>query len=288
MRHPQQDSYRGRIAPTPTGYLHLGHARTFWWAQARCRERGGRLVYRDENLDPDRCKPEYREAAMADLRWFGLSWDEGSDCGGAFAPYTQSERRAHYLYAWRRLRDAGAIYACERSRKDLQNAPLAPHAEDEAAEPLYPPEWRPAEGTGRERSLPEGINWRFRVPDGEVIRFNDARLGEVAYTAGADFGDFVVWRRDDVPAYELAVVVDDAAMQITEVVRGEDLLKSTARQLLLYRALNLTPPTFCHVPLMRDASGRRLAKRHAALSLRELRARGHTPEQLRADFDTEC
>jgi glutamyl-tRNA synthetase len=126
------------------------------------------------------------------------------------------------------------------------------------------------------------VNWRFRVPDGEAVRFVDQRQGSQSYVAGQDFGDFVVWRRDDVPAYQLAVVVDDAAMQITEVVRGADLLKSTARQLLLIRALRLPTPAYFHCDLVRDESGTRLAKRHDALSLRSLRERGHTPEQVLA------
>jgi len=283
-------AYRGRLAPSPTGELHAGHARTFAIAHARARAAGGCLIYRDEDIDPARCRPAYAAAAMRDLRWLGLDWDEGPDCGGPHAPYRQSERRAHHLRAWAALRDAGAIYPCKRSRKDVQAAATAPHPADEAAEPVYPPEWRPPPGTGSgaPAPVPEGTppgqapNWRFRVPDGERIVFADALAGSAAFTAGADFGDFVVWRRDDVPAYELAVVADDAAMGITEVVRGADLLLSTARQLLLYRALGLRPPAFCHCPLVRDARGNRLAKRAGSLSIRALRERGASPHQLRA------
>jgi glutamyl-tRNA synthetase len=147
---------------------------------------------------------------------------------------------------------------------------------------VVPPELRASPDAGRDAASPAGVVWRFRVPDGETVRFTDALRGEQSFTTGRDFGDFVVWRKDDVPAYELAVVADDAAMGITEVVRGDDLLRSTARQLLVYRALGLAPPAWRHVPLVRDADGRRLAKRHQALAVRELRARGYSPEEVLA------
>jgi glutamyl-tRNA synthetase len=175
-------------------------------------------------------------------------------------------------------------------------AGVAPH--DDGEELLYPGTCRPknveAAVPAAEKSVratrpplqPAGINWRFRVPDGEEMVYVDLRLGEQRAIAGKDFGDFIVWRRDDVPPYQLAVAVDDAAMQITEVVRGEDLLLSTFRQLLIYRALNLDAPKFCHAPLVTDSSGRRLAKRHASLSLRELRGSGAEPEKLREQYLT--
>jgi glutamyl/glutaminyl-tRNA synthetase len=266
-------NYRGRIAPSPTGYLHIGHAITFWQAQERCRAAGGEMVLRIEDLDPDRCRQEFCAAIAEDLQWFGLRWDEG--------PYFQSERRDVYLEPWRHLRDAGAIYACDCSRRDVLAAAGAPHGEGD--EPIY-------NGRCRDRALgerhdhPAGVNWRFRVPDGEPMRFVDGRLGERRATAGAEFGDFVVWRRDDVPSYQLAVVVDDAAMKITEVVRGEDLLVSTFRQMLLYRALQLSAPAFYHTALLTNETGRRLAKRDAALSLRALRAAGVTPAELRSRY----
>ncbi|HEX8849979.1 MAG TPA: tRNA glutamyl-Q(34) synthetase GluQRS [Gemmatimonadaceae bacterium] len=267
-------TYRGRIAPTPTGDLHVGHARTFVAAWRRAAEAGGHVVLRIEDLDPLRCRAEYTERAIEDLAWLGLRWSEG--------PVHQSRRREVYESVWRTLRDAGAIYPCHASRREVRDAAHAPHDDDEGAEPVFPPELRPAAGAGRDAKSPAGVVWRFRVPDGEVVRFSDARRGAQAFTAGVDFGDFVVWRRDDVPAYELAVVADDVAMGITEVVRGEDLLRSTARQLLVYRALGATPPAWCHLPLVRDAHGRRLAKRHDALSVRELRRRGMTPEEVLA------
>ncbi len=274
--------YRGRLAPSPTGELHLGHARTFWIAAERAQQPGGTLVLRNEDLDPQRSRAEFWESMVGDLRWLGIEWQEGPDVGGPFAPYEQGRRREFYLEAWRRLAARGAIYPCTCSRKDLAGAAQAPHESAGPAaddEPLYP-------GTCRERPVeaahPAGCNWRFRVPDGRALEFHDAHLGAQRFVAGRDFGDFVVWRRDDVPAYQLAVVVDDAAMQITEVVRGADLLKSTARQLLLLEALGLAPPAYYHCELLTDEHGQRLAKRHDALSLRRLRERGLSPAEVRA------
>jgi|SRR5579872_811065 len=279
-------TYRGRIAPTPTGYLHLGHARTFWIAQARAREHNGVLVFRNEDLDPDRCKPQYVEAMYSDLRWFGLEWQEGPDVGGPYGPYVQSQRREYYLAAWTRLVESGAVYPCICSRKDLERSAHAPHDADEDDEPLYPGTCRNARASEEQKHDPRGVNWRFRVPDGETITFHDNNpvIGLRSYVCGRDFGDFLVWRRDDVPSYQLAVVVDDAAMSISEVVRGEDLLKSTARQLLLQRALGLPTPEYFHCALMRDEKGVRLAKRHDALSLNTLREQGAMPGSLRADW----
>ncbi len=290
--------YRGRLAPSPTGYLHLGHARTFWTAQERAH--GGTLVLRNEDLDPARSKPGFVAAMFEDLRWFGFQWQEGPDCGGPFGPYAQSGRRPFYLDALEKLRAGDFIYPCTCSRKDVLRALQAPHLGEE--EPVYPGTCRTNSSSRfkvqssrfkvrspADSSTPTGetkVNWRFRVPDGEVISFIDGGQGRQAFVAGKDFGDFVVWRHDDVPAYQLAVVVDDAAMQITEVVRGADLLLSTARQLLLYRALGLKPPAFYHCPLVTDEAGVRLAKRHDALSLWRLRQSGAMPEQLRESFET--
>lgn len=275
-RIPLARPYRGRLAPTPTGEMHVGHARTFVAASRRAVDADGDIVLRVEDLDPLRCRSEYTERAIEDLEWLGVKWSEG--------PLFQSQRRELYERAWRTLRDAGVIYPSTVSRKELRDAAHAPH-EDEECEPIFPPELRPALGTGNDAESPAGVVWRFRVPYGEVVRFTDARYGAQAITAGVDFGDFVVWRKDDVAAYELAVVADDIAMRITEVVRGEDLLRSTARQLLVYRALRAPPPAWHHLPLVRDAEGRRLAKRHQALSLRELRERGYTPEEVLALAD---
>jgi glutamyl-tRNA synthetase len=273
------DSYRGRLAPSPTGYLHLGHARTFWVAYERARRQRGALVFRNEDLDPHRSRPEFARAMLEDLRWLGIEWQEGPDVGGSYAPYSQSQRREFYLTAWRALLDEGCIYPCSCSRKDLQTAPQAPNGE---VEPIYPGTCR--QRLGERTSVPAGVNWRFHVPDGERIRFGDLFQGPQEFTAGTDFGDFLVWRRDDVPAYQLAAVVDDHAMRITEVVRGADLLVSTARQLLLMRALRIPPPAWAHCDLVCDERGQRLAKRHDSLSLRALRTSGLTPEQVRQKF----
>jgi glutamyl-tRNA synthetase len=271
------EKYRGRLAPSPTGHLHLGHARTFWVAQEHARANGGKLILRNDDLDSTRYKMEFVEAMLEDLRWFGFEWSEGPDIGGPFVPYNQSERMDFYRAALEKLKKGNFIYPCTCSRKDIQAATRAPHANDDD-EPIYP-------GTCRSNRKSEIINqkfsWRFRVPDSETISFVDGNFGEQRFVAGKDFGDFVVWRGDDVPAYQLACVTDDAAMQITEVVRGADLLVSTARQILLYRALGLPPPKFFHCALMLDEKGERLAKRHDALSLRKLRELGETPESWR-------
>jgi len=268
-------SYRGRLAPSPTGFLHVGHARTFWTAQERAIQAGGALVLRNEDLDRARSRPEFVEAMLEDLRWFGFRWQEGPDCGGPFAPYSQSERGEIYRAGFETLRSSGLAYPCYCSRRDVMRALNAPHVSDD--EPIYP-------GTCRHGSEHRGSrppSWRFRVPDGESVEFNDGGFGNQRFVAGRDFGDFVIWRHDEFPSYQLAVVMDDAAMKITEVVRGADLLLSTARQLLLYRALGFQSPSFYHCPLVTNEAGERLAKRDDAASLRTLRAQGVTPEEIR-------
>jgi glutamyl/glutaminyl-tRNA synthetase len=308
-----KSSYRGRLAPSPTGYLHIGHARTFFAAWQRAKQANGALILRMEDLDPERCRTDYAEAILEDLRWLGISWQEGPDVGGLSAPYAQSQRQDVYRTAWRKLLDGELIYPCLCSRKDLAAAFSAPHEgadPDPLDEPIYPGTCRP--GTCRPpshaaepwRSASEApdfsaANWRFRVPDGEAIEFTDMNFGPQRFIAGKDFGDFLVWRRDGapgsprtglrpwrggIPSYQLACVADDAAMRITEVVRGADLLKSTARQILLNRALGFPDPSWFHCGLVADREGRRLAKRHDALSIRTLRERGCAPtEILRAE-----
>lgn len=264
------------------------------------------LVLRNEDLDAARARDDFAAAMLEDLRWFGFAWQEGPDVGGPHGPYRQSQRRNHHLAAFERLRTAGAIYPCTCSRRDVQEAAGAPHEAPPGKawtpdEPIYPGTCRPSfakpsEGrpvtfhtslspsTHPTPAPGAGVNWRFRVPDGETLTFTDGYYGAQSATAGVHFGDFIVWRKDDTPAYQLACVADDDAMRITEVVRGADLLLSTFRQLLLYRALGLTSPAFYHCPLLADAQGVRLAKRHDALSLQTLRAQGRTPEELRQDF----
>lgn len=264
--------YVGRLAPSPTGLLHLGHVRTFWIAAQRSRAADGFLWLRDEDLDPQRSRADFAQAMREDLRWLGIGWD---------AEMRQSERLAAYREAMRQLVRGGYVYACRCSRKDLQQAVQAPHEEDD--EPVYSGRCRPA-AMARGNDVKPETNYRFRVPDGEVVNFVDGHAGPQNFTAGCgtgvDFGDFVVWRKDGLPSYQLACVVDDAAMGISEVVRGRDLLRSTARQILLQRALGLLTPQYFHCELMRDSAGARLAKRHDALSLRALREAGYTPADV--------
>ena len=247
-------------------------------AYQRALQHNGVLIFRDEDLDPQRSRPQFASAMLEDLRWLGIRWQEGPDVGGPYGPYRQSERRQFYLDAWRKLRDSGAIYPCTCSRKDLALAASAPNDPDD--EPIYSGRCREKATEASRYNEPKGVNWRFRVRDGETISFIDRHQGPKSFVAARDFGDFLVWRRDDVPAYQLAVVVDDVAMEVTEVVRGIDLLKSTARQLLLIRALGFDVPSFFHCDLIRDEAGVRFAKRHDVLSLRALREQGNTPEQV--------
>ena len=274
--------YRGRLAPSPTGHLHLGHARTFWTAQQRAKAAGGEMILRNEDLDSTRYKMAFVTQMLEDLRWFGFEWSAGPDVGGPFAPYNQSERMGFYQAALEKLRIGNFIYPCTCSRKDIRDAVTAPHAADD--ELIYPGTCRAKKLSTINSQPSTKVAWRFRVPAGETIAFQDKNLGEQKFVAGKGFGDFVVWRGDGVPAYQLACVVDDAAMGITEVVRGADLLVSTARQILLYRALDAPPPGFFHCELMRDAQGERLAKRHDALSLKILREQGFSPARLRAGW----
>ena len=273
--------YIGRLAPSPTGLLHLGHARTFWTAQERTKAAGGKLLLRNDDLDTARCRPEFVTAMVEDMRWLGLGWEEPM--------ISQRARVPLYRAALARLHAAGCIYPCSCSRRDVQQAATAPH--ENTDEPLYPGTCRPENLSPTSPLLPpaspsqgDGFNWRFRVPDGEMLAFTDGHAGPQRATAGRDFGDFLVWRKDDVPSYQLASVVDDDATGITEVVRGDDLMKSTFRQLLLHRALGFTPPDYFHCELMTDEKGVRLAKRHDALALRTLREQGRTPEQIRSTW----
>jgi glutamyl/glutaminyl-tRNA synthetase len=245
-------------------------------------------VLRNDDLDATRFRLDFVDAMLEDLRWLGFVWQEGPDVGGPHAPYNQSARRAHYRAALEKLHAARLIFPCTRSRRDVLDAIGAPH---EGAgvddEPVYPRGFRPPV----DAPLPPlddtiQVNWRFRVPEGEELAFADGRYGEQRAVVGRDFGDFLVWRKDDVPSYQLACVADDAAMRMTEVVRGADLIKSTFRQLLLFRALGCMPPQFYHCPLMNDDKGERLAKRHDALSLRNLREQGMTPRQVQERFLT--
>jgi glutamyl/glutaminyl-tRNA synthetase len=273
-------SYLGRLAPSPTGHLHLGHARTFWLAAERARRAGGELLLRNDDLDALRFRLDFVADMIEDLRWLGFTWREPM--------ITQSSRLPRYRAALDRLHAAGLIFPCTRTRRDVLEAIGAPHEGGADDEPVYPPQFRPPAGAPLP---PPGdkttVNWRFRVPDGEEIAFSDARFGPQRAMAGRDFGDFLVWRKDDVPSYQLSCAVDDAELGITEVVRGADLIKSTFRQLLLIRALGHSAPAYYHAPLMLDDRGERLAKRHDSLSLRTLRGQGVTPGEILAKFAAE-
>jgi glutamyl-tRNA synthetase len=267
----------GRLAPSPTGGLHLGHARTFLIAWLSVRSRGGRMIYRVEDLDATRARLPVIEEALVDPRWLGIDWDEGPDRGGPSYPYVQSWRRAEYETSLERLKSAELVYPCTCTRSDIERAASAPHPEDEG--PTYP-------GTCSARRVADAdglgdrpFAWRFRVPPGPIAWF-DLFRGEVRLDPARLGGDFVVARAGVGPSYQLAVVHDDATMGVTEVIRGDDLVPSTPRQILLYRALGWEPPRFGHVPLAVGPDGRRLAKRDGSLKLATLRESGLDPARL--------
>lgn len=273
---------RGRWAPSPSGLLHVGNARTALVAWLAVRSRGGSFLWRLEDLDPPRTVPGMAEAALEDLAWLGLDWDEGPDRGGPHAPYQQSQRGDVYQAALSRLAASGRLFPCRRSRKDLQQLATAPHGREGL--PPYPPELRPrhleAGWFERRRQLPQPDSaLRFRVQE-EPVTFVDRVYGEQTERVDLEVGDFVLERRDGLCAYQLAVVVDDLAMGVNDVVRGADLLASTARQLQLIAALGGSPPAYAHVPLVLNAEGEKLSKRDSGLTLSSLRAAGTQPRQV--------
>jgi glutamyl-tRNA synthetase len=264
----------GRLAPSPTGAQHVGNARTYLLAWLSARSQGGRVVLRIEDVDSPRVKPGAAAAACNDLRWLGLDWDGD--------PIVQTQRISLYEAALKSLQNRELVYPCTCTRTDVELAASAPHAEHEG--PVYP-------GTCAFRSVADAAGlgdqaygWRFRVP-AHSPAWTDGFRGQMAIDLRTVGGDFVVWKAprpgaEATPAYQLAVVVDDAAQGVTEVIRGDDLIPSTPRQLLLYEALNLRPPRFAHVPLVVGPDGRRLAKRHGDTRLSALRAAGVTAESL--------
>jgi glutamyl-tRNA synthetase len=271
-------SCRGRLAPSPTGAQHAGNARTYLIAWLRARSLGGRIALRIEDIDSPRVKPAAAEQAIEDLHWLGLDYDEG--------PLVQTERLALYEDALHRLQEADLVYPCTCTRSDVERAASAPHDERIGAKRTGPAEGvvcypgicvgrRPADAA----QLTQPFSWRFRLPQREY-HFEDGFHGPLTVDLHEAGGDFVVWKSVGTPAYQLAVVVDDAAQGITEVVRGDDLIPSTPRQLLLYQALGLQPPAFVHVPLVVGPDGRRLAKRHGDTRLSALREAGVKPEAL--------
>ena len=263
---------RGRYAPSPTGALHLGNARMALLAWLDTRSLGGTFVLRMEDLDPQRSSTESARQVIDDLRWLGLDWDEGPDVGGPFGPYSQSDRASLYRTATDQLIERSRAFRCSCSRAELSRAAGAPHVGEDG--PRYP-------GTCRDALARKGVatNVRLRVAAGPST-IDDLFAGRRTFDVGATVGDFVISRHDGVAAYQLAVVVDDHAMAINRVIRGDDLLSSTPRQMLLYKALGLPPPSFGHLPLAVTADGHRLAKRGGALSLRALRARGVRAENV--------
>lgn len=268
---------RGRFAPSPSGRIHLGNILCCLLAWLSARQRGGRVILRVEDLDTARCPRRYADQMEADLRWLGLDWDEGPGAGGADGPYYQSRRTALYQAALERLTDLGLVYPCFCTRAEL-HAASAPHRED--GQVVYAGTCRrltAAEAAERARLRSPAL--RLRVPE-EESAFTDGHMGVYRENLARDCGDFLLRRSDGMFAYQLAVVVDDAAMGITEVVRGADLLSSTPRQLLLYRLLGLPAPSFIHFPLLLAPDGRRLSKRDADAGLDSLRDRAAATEVL--------
>jgi glutamyl-tRNA synthetase len=270
---------RGRFAPTPSGELHIGNALAALLAWLQIRKENGTFVLRIEDLDRPRCRPEYARQMVGDLKWLGLDWDEGPDVGGDFGPYVQSERDEFYIKAFERLLRKGKLYPCFCSRKELRRLASAPHGLASLG-PEYPGTCRNLSAADQERkSKFKRPSYRFAMPE-RPIDFEDKVMGHQSYPPGSG-GDFVVKRADGIMSYQLAVVVDDAAMGITDVLRGADLLDSTLRQILLYEALNLPAPKFTHVPLLYGPDGRRLSKRHGDwITIAKLRKKGMSPESL--------
>ncbi len=262
-------TYRGRFAPSPTGDLHLGSAATALIAWRRARANGGALVMRIEDIDTPRVVAGSEARQLEDLRWLGIDWDEGPDVGGPCGPYRQSERSGLYEAALARLAAQGLLYLCDCSRREVAGVASAPHVGEEG--PRYPGTCRPSGMQARNFRRPPAV--RLRVPEGTVV-VSDAWQGRLTQDVAAEVGDFVLKRGDGIYAYQLAVVVDDLAMGVTEVVRGHDLLRSAPRQALLAQLLGGRSPQFAHVPLVVDAAGKRLEKRDPGQTLRGLREAG--------------
>lgn len=278
---------RGRYAPSPTGDLHLGNLRTALLAWLFARGVDGQFVLRNEDLDRPRTSPGAAERMLADLHWLGLDWDEGPNIGGPYAPYTQSDRQAIYLSYLQRLLAAQLVYPCYCSRAEIARAASAPHGDEG---PRYPGTCRHLTEAQRRRHEANHRRpaLRFRVADERVVAFTDLVAGPVEQQVQQAIGDFIVCRADGIFAYQFAVVIDDALMHITQVLRGADLLSSTARQILLYEALGFPVPTFTHVPLLLDAEGKRLSKRDESEGVAPLRAAGVQPEQLVGQLAASC
>ena len=274
---------RGRLAPSPTGYAHLGNAWAFLLAWLAARSSAGQVVLRIEDIDPQRSRPEYTAALIEDLSWLGLDWDFGPDrataADGPTGPFEQGRRSHHYAAAIAQLERAGLTYPCFCTRKELRSMAGAPHVDDAGAP--YPGTCRNLSYAQQQAHLAAGRRpcLRLRCPQGP-INFTDTVLGEQSHTLAECGGDFALRRSDGVVAYQLAVAVDDALMGINQVVRGRDILISTPRQIALLKLLGYGAPAYAHVPLLLDAEGQRLAKRHQSLALRSLRQTGADPRRI--------
>ena len=259
----------GRFAPTPSGRMHLGNVFSALMAWLSAKSAGGEVLLRIEDLDTVRCTAQNTALLRDDLRWLGLRWDREQPC--------QSSQSARYAAILEELRQRGLVYPCWCSRADIEHAANAPHASD--GHTIYPGTCRSlSEGERAERAARKAPLWRLRVPD-ETVSFTDGHFGPYSESLSAECGDFILCRADGIFAYQLAVVADDIAAGVTQVVRGRDLLSSTPRQLLLYRLLGAEPPRYYHIPLLTAPDGRRLSKRDRDLDLGLLRQR-FTAEEL--------
>jgi glutamyl-tRNA synthetase len=272
MNTNASSTVRGRLAPSPTGYLHLGNAWSFLLCWLAVRSEGGQMVLRMEDIDPERSRPEFVDAIMRDLAWLGLDWDEGTDVGGQHGPYTQSERLERYAEVIDFLADRGHVYPCYCTRKELKSMASAPHAEDTG--PIYSGTCRDLDSGERQVREAQGRKASLRLHGDGNIAFIDLVQGPVRFDWNECGGDFPLRRSDGIISYQLAVAVDDLDQKISLVVRGQDILPSTPRQITLFRMLGGTVPSYAHVPLVLDHRGERLAKRHRSLELRALRESG--------------
>lgn len=284
---------RTRLAPSPTGYMHLGNIWSFMLCWMAARHAGGKVVLRMEDIDPARSRPEYVQGIMDDFKWLGLDWDEGPDLGGPYAPYTQSERLDRYEEVLAALTEQGHTFPCYCTRKELRALASAPHAEDYGS--AYPGVCLHLDDEEREAKAVGGRKPAIRLhSDLTKIPFKDVLHGDMELTWNECGGDFAVRRSDGVFAYQLAVVIDDMDQRINLVVRGDDILHCTPRQVALYGLLGASVPEFVHVPLVLDAEGERLAKRHRHYEIAKLREKGISPKAIvgylayRAGLQPEC
>lgn len=273
----KKPSVRGRFAPSPSGRMHLGNVFCALMAWLSAKSAKGEILLRIEDLDTQRCRPEYTTQILDDLRFLGLTFDEGEGVGGPHEPYCQSDRKREYEATFRVLQEKGAVYPCFCSRSEL-HAASAPHTAD--GRTVYSGKCRSLCADDiKKRSELHAPAYRLCMPREEIV-FEDRHYGRQMQRLDREWGDIVVRRSDGIFAYQMAVVADDADMEITEVVRGSDLLSSVAPQVYIYRLLGKKPPVFAHVPLLLAPDGRRLSKRDRDLDMGALRNRFASPEPL--------